>query len=420
MQSTRTRIGFQGSFEQLCAIKSGKQVPIDVWNKRQARQNKLTEQSHDVAQKLEVEGFGAYVESDLTLVGLHSGLSKPVESFRNITFIPAVAKMRRAPEVKFVQYSLQKYPKARAWTITSGKRVIIPKRKIAHMGPISDMAAEIYDADHNAGIARARDTFKRMARKISRLNSEDFMKECGAVFSYRASEMGEVVETEQGLSIHPHIHAVLVLENGPIQKHRWSKLLQRIQAYLGAYSKDCGLIKNPREFVKYCVKPDDLTELSSASIADLYQVTRNLRMHQPLGPFRKIKRELKEDDLVLTHLNGKVITMARPTKRLAEKEKPWQPPCAFRGDADPQVVARIEPAPVFSPITEPLLLVHGLDGRDPLDWVINTEPVQQMIESINVHTKSLIVRKNDQNEKEKEWIRTKSKPKLYHEDPVAN
>ena len=106
--------------------------------------------------------------------------------------------------------------------------------------------------------------------------------------------------------------------------------------------------------MKYCVKPDDLTELSDASVADLYQVTRNLRMHQPLGPFRRIKRELKEDDLVLTHMNGKVITMRRPTKRLSEKEKPWAPPCAFRDDAEPQVVARIEPAPVFSPITEPL------------------------------------------------------------------
>ena len=112
--------------------------------------------------------------------------------------------------------------------------------------------------------------------------------------------------------------------------------------------------------------------------------------------------------------------MRRPTKRLSKKDKPWQPPCAFRGDADPQVVARIEPAPVFSPITEPLLLVHGLDGRDPLKWIIETEPVQQLIESIKVHTKSLIVRKNGKNEKEKEWIRTKSKPKIYHESPVVH
>ena len=84
------------------------------------------------------------------------------------------------------------------------------------------------------------------------------------------------------------------------------------------------------------------------------------------------------------------------------------------------MVARIEPAPVFSPITEPLLLVHGLDGRDPLEWVINTDEVQKYIADINVHTKSLIVRKNGENEKEKQWIRTKSKPKIYHEDSVVN
>ena len=411
MQSTRTPLGFQGSFEELCAIKSGRVVPIDKFNETQARLNRLEQQSHEIAQKLESEGIQAYEENDLTLVGLHSGMSKKLECFRNITFIPSVAKMRRAPEVKFVQYCLQSFPMARNFTITSGPRVIIPKRKTASLGAISEMAAEVHEADYQAGINRARETFMGLARKVSRINGEKFMKQAGAVFAYRASEMGEVVETDDGLSIHPHIHAILVLQKGKLTKHAWSTLLKRIHAYLGTYSKDCGLIKNPREFVKYCVKPDDMTELSSSSVADLYQVTRNLRMHQPLGPFRKIKRALKESDQVLTHLNGELVTMRRPTKRLSQKDKPWQPPCGIR-DADPQVVARIEPAPVFSPITEPMVLVHGLDGRDPLEWVINTEPIQNFLSAISVHTKSLIVRKKERERKERSYERSESEPKV--------
>ena len=421
MQSKHAQPYFQGSFEEFCARKQGIQVPIDAWNKTQDRLNKLEAQSYELADKLESQGISAYVENDLTIIGLNTGMHKPVHNFRNITFLPSVAKMRRAPEVKFVQYSLQDYPHARNWTITSGPRVRILKPKTSQLGVLSEMASEIFEADHQASIVNAREKFREMTRKISRLNSEDFMKECGAQFVYWTKEYGEVTEDEESISIHPHLHAVLILKKGMIQRHRWTELLSRISGYLGTYSRDCGIIRNPREFVKYCVKPEDLTKLSAVGVASLYQVHKSMRMNQPLGVFRNIKRILRENENVLTHLDGKLVTMRKPKREgLSEKDKPWQPPCAFRDQADPQVVARIEPAPVFSPITEPLLLVHGLDGRDPLEWVINTDEVQKYIADINVHTKSLIVRKNGENEKEKQWIRTKSKPKIYHEDSVVN
>ena len=103
MQTRHTKPIFQGFFAELCALKAGKQVPIDVFNKTQARRTKLDQQTHDIAQKLERQGIQAYQENDLTLVGLHSGLSKQLDNFRNIIFLPSVAQMRRAPEVKFVQ-----------------------------------------------------------------------------------------------------------------------------------------------------------------------------------------------------------------------------------------------------------------------------------------------------------------------------
>lgn len=413
MYTKHAKPKFQGGFEVLCAMKSGKQVPIDVFNKTQARGNRLVEQSHDVAQKLESQGIQAYVENDLTLVGLHSGMSKKVENFRNIVFIPSVAKMRRAPEVKFVQYALQDYEFPRNWTITSGTRVTIPKRKTAELGALSDMACEIHEADNQAGIERARERFREMTRKVSRLNQEGFMKEVGAEFTYWTKEFGEVFENEEGLSIHPHLHCILILKKGRLQKHRWSLLLERIQAFLGAYSHDCGVIKNPREFVKYCVKPDDLTELSASSVADLYQVTRHMRIQQPLGAFRQIKRVLKENDLVPTWLDGKLIRVKR-TKRegLSKKDKPWQPPTGFSDQADPFVVARIEPAPVFAPVTEPLLLVHGLDGRCAKEWVLQTREVQELIRAISFNTKSLIVLEKKRKERRERIRNYEPEPKI--------
>ena len=420
MQSKHAKAKIQGGFPVICAKKSGKQVPIDVFNKMQARGNRLLEQSHDVCRKLESEGVQAYVENDLTLVGLHSGMTKKVEDFRNIIFIPSVAKMRRAPEVKFVQYALQDYPMARNWTITSGTRVVVPRRKTAELGAISEMASEIFEHDHQAGVERARERFREMTRKVSRLNQEDFMKEAGAEFTYWTKEFGEVFENEEGLSIHPHLHCILILKRGRLQKHRWSLLLERIQEYLGTYSHDCGVIKNPREFVKYCVKPDDLTELSASSVADLYQVTRHMRMQQPLGVFRKIKRTLKENHLGVTWLDGKLVTVQRFKKKgLSKKDKPWQPPSGFRDQADPVVVARIEPAPVFAPVTEPLLLVHGLAGRDAKEWVIETFEVQELLRSISIYTKSLIVRKQRRERMQKYESEPKIPPKLIESSASA-
>ena len=204
------------------------------------------------------------------------------------------------------------------------------------------------------------------------------------------------------------------MTKGAIQKHRWSELLSKIHAYLGAYCHDCGIIRQPREFVKYCAKPDDVIELSPSALADLFAVSRNLRMHESLGSFRTIKRELKENELKLVRLNGKVVSMEKPSEgKLSEEDKPWQPPSGFRS-ADPEVVAFIEPAPVFAPVTEPLLLVHGLAGRD-VSEVLSLKEVEDLRHAISVHTKSLTVLREKEKNREFGKIFNESKQKIPQE-----
>ena len=55
-----------------------------------------------------------------------------------------------------------------------------------------------------------------------------------------------------------------------------------------------------------------------------------------------------------------------------------------------QLVAWCAPARVFTPVTEPIFIVHGLRGSDP-SRVFEWESVKQMSNAIRVHTKTLTV-----------------------------
>jgi hypothetical protein len=68
----------------------------------------------------------------------------------------------------------------------------------------------------------------------------------------------------------------------------------------------------------------------------------------------------------------------------------------------PKIVAWCSPAPVFTPVVEPLFMVHGLDGRDP-NMMFSDDRVCKMADAISVHTKTLTVpdtfKKNNQENK---------------------
>ena len=112
------------------------------------------------------------------------------------------------------------------------------------------------------------------------------MKREGVRFVFRSTEFGEVVELPGGeLSLHPHCHAVLKMDRF-VTKEEWSNLIARIRSYFGAHCQDNGRIKEPREFVKYCVKPSDLEALSGPALVDLYILCSSLRLAECLQDLR--------------------------------------------------------------------------------------------------------------------------------------
>ena len=220
------------------------------------------------------------------------------------------------------------------------------------------------------------------------------MKHVGARFVFRATEFGEVAPDGDDLSFHPHCHALLVLDKC-LQREVWSKTLERIQAYFGAYSQDNGRIRNPRELVKYCVKPSDLEQLTADQIALLFRSTQGLRLCESLQDFRKLRGHIRQEKLKVIQRKGIMKLVPSWNQAQTVEESIFKP--LPTGDApSPSVLAWCVPARVFTPITEPIMLVHGLAHRDP-SIVFKWPEVQSMTHAIKVHTKMLTVQQMGKN-----------------------
>ena len=406
MQSTHTHPKYQAGYPKIASELSGQSIDLDKWNKNSAQRNLLLEQSHNIARKLEDEGEPAYdLNSDLTLIGLHTRQYKKLPQFRNHVFIPVVAQKQRSATIKSLQYFLQSHPNARMWTITTGTR------------------CNQYDAV---------DRCKDMHRKVSKINDRQFMKRAGARFVFRSTEFGEVVETGNELSLHPHCHAVLMLSKF-LPKREWSELIARIRGHFGAHCQDNGKIREPREFVKYCVKPSDLETLSGKSLVCLSRITSAMRMVETLRDLRVLRKDIRESNHKLVRQRG-ILKRVRnwntganlDEETLSKKEKDRRDLAKvfdhWTRDSDtvasPFVVAWCAPAPVFAPVTEPLFLVNGLRGADP-SACFTWQDVQNMSRAINVHTKALTVHRRERENGEKVENIYESKQKILHDPPVS-
>ena len=349
------------SYPKIAAQLSGQMSDFENWQKGQAFHSKLLEQSHQIADKLESVGVESYVEQDLTLFGLHSRSFKKLPNFRNINFIPYVARKNRNKQSKELELFLQRNPMARMFTLTSGTR---------------------------CGLLELRDRCQVMHRKISRANQTRFMRKSGARFVFRATEFGELVPHENGeISVHPHCHIVLVLDR-KLTKTKWSQLLKRIHAHFGTYLQDNGKIKNARELVKYCVKPSDLDDLTPLQLKNLYYASKGLRLCEALQNFRQLRGHIRNERLKV--IRRKDFLTLVPTWNGTCHDQDLLPEPSkdeIVGD-EPSLLAWCVPSRVFTPITEPLFLVHGLGRRDP-NSVFNWTEVITMGESIKVHTEVL-------------------------------
>ena len=246
------------------------------WEEQGEQRKYLADQTKEIARKLD-QGYQAdgktirvdpYAYTDLHIMGLHSKQFKKLETYKNINFLPSVAQKNRSQKTKEMLLFLKHNHNCRMWTFTAGSRCTL---------------------------VSLNSQCRWMHRRLTKLNDTDFMKSLGAQFVFRATEFGELAaHGENDLSLHPHMHALLHLDNY-LRPDDWSYLLARIQSFWKAFCKDCGKIKNPRELIKYCVKPCDLEGLNNEQLIKLYHANKGLRLWESLQDFRQMRRSIRDD-----------------------------------------------------------------------------------------------------------------------------
>lgn len=393
MQTSTDNLKTQvGSYPKIASELSGVACDPDKWERGKAQNKKLLDQSYTIADKMHgtrfdglgwTKSFRAYEESqDLHLFGLHSKECVKLPNFRNIGIIPYVARKKRSKAQKEVEYFLDKNPNCRTWTMTAGKRC-----------NIEELPSRI----------------QFLHSKFGRVNQQPFMKKFGAKFIFRATEFGEIARTEDGLSFHPHTHALLKMDR-MIGKHDWATLLKKIKTYFVYHSQDCGRIQNAREMVKYCVKPCDLEHLTGHELIAIHEITRTKRLYEFLGQLRSQRQMHKSENLRLIRRKGKLRTTRNWVGGVQEKMPRWvhNPE---ESDARPTLVAWCPPSSIFTHVTEPCFIIHALGRNDPSS-VFNWMEVKRMESAIRVHTKTLTHHMRNRENK----INNESKQKIFKKD----
>lgn len=306
---------------------SRREIPAEAFEKKKAERDLLIAQSIHIADMLESVGVKAYGESKLTMVGLLTGIEEPMIDFRNIVFIPAVAKRKRNRMLGDLEYFIQNHPYSRMWVFTSGARC-----------PIETVA----------------DRIKEVHRRISKLNAKPFMKAAGISIVFRATELGSLQRVEGKPTFHIHCHAIVHLGR-KLRKEAWSLVLGKVREWWQFHFADARKVEMAREACKYVVKPGDLLDLSGPELKALHDQLFKLHLVQALGPLRDQRRNREETDQrfhrISTPLGTKLETVPNWNTR---------PPAADTPSSGPgldMVLATLVPAPYFSRITEPAVIV---------------------------------------------------------------
>ena len=390
---------------------SGQAYDIDLWQKQGDQQRHLEVQTKQIAEKMysgyrhyglgwsRIVSVDPYNSTDLYLLGLISKGVKKIDNYKNISFLPSKARTQRNNISKELNLFVHQNPFTRAWLFT----------------------------DKRTTLLYLRNTIQRMHRKLSKLNHEKFMKQYGARFVFRTTELGEIFPLgESDVSVHPHMHALMVLDS-KLSKEQFIELNKSIQKFWGAYSRDSGKIRNAREMVKYCVKPNDMEGLNSQQIIKLYHAQNRLHLVQPLQDLKQNRKKIRDNNQKVIVRKGipKLVPNWNRSNTKTSKADPMREYLEMLEDttkanairecslASPRIVAWCTPSPLFTHVSEPVFMVHGLQGRDPVE-MFDREEVTKMEHAIMVHTNTLSVRKNSINnneEKNKYEIEPKIPPR---------
>lgn len=359
------RIGVAG-YASVLRQNTGATWGAESWCEGQERQGKLSEQTRRLADVLERNGITTRLPSEVMALGEVTGGTALTESWRAIRFLPAVAQRDRKPVLNALK--LWQRTAGGKWlryaVVTSGARV--------PLGGPGDLSLRKRQSEHTRNVSRW---------------AHDARKDYGVEVVFRATEF---TVNDDGVHLHSN---VLYRPNEKMSAERWSEFLAWSGKRLGAHWKDCGLVEDMNEVVKYALKPSEVEGLADAHVVWLYENLFGAKLCQPMGVFAEWLTGLAQDRLKVAQVVDAVAPAGeRKKSRLRLVEKPCRETAAQRrakekddkdddvlgdapdtpdvGDAPVEVeppgrkapgenvlVARTLPQPKFSPWSEPLSLV---------------------------------------------------------------
>lgn len=312
---------------KIVEAESGREISEEAFERKKAERDLLMQQSLHIADMLESVGVKAFGESKLTMVGLLTGIEEPMVDFRNIVFIPAVAKRKRNRMLGDLEFFIQRHPHCRMWVFTSGARCTIDC--------VADRIAEVH-------------------RRISKLNAKPFLKSAGVNIVFRSSELGSLQRIDGLATFHIHCHVIIHMSK-KLPKPVWGSLLSKVREWWQFHFADAKEIQMAREACKYVVKPADLLNLTAPELKALHEQLFKLHLVQALGALRKQRKNREDSDERFHRVSGplgsKLVTVPNWNTR---------PAASASGGSKPRpdtVLATLAPAPYFSRITEPAAIV---------------------------------------------------------------
>lgn len=348
--------------EEVIAHRTGKEVDSDGWLTARARNETLRRQTKRLAEALEREGISAYRSGPTTsLVGLVTGQSVELTSYRSIRFLPLVAQRERREFVNQYIHLAETDHKVRSFA----RYFVFTNDQPIPVG---------------GDLRGAMDEHFREVVALGAMLKKDF----GIEILLRATEMPIaerecVVSDESGFAFAEMLRAVHLHSNLSVLPTRflgdggWGKVLRSIHAmFPGRQIQDCGKVEDARELIKYSVKPCDLENADDEEIAWLYRETSRAHIVQPFNRFRALRASLKRQRLkVIANPEkaeeGVVQTVIPVLKEERKKERRVPVVRDDEDDDEKKVKAYLlgttTPQPLFSPFLEPCVLIQNY-GED--------------------------------------------------------
>jgi hypothetical protein len=213
----------------------------------------------------------------------------------------------------------------------------------------------VFTSGARCPIEAVADRIREVHRRISKLNAMPFMKAAGVSIVFRATELGSLQRVEGKPMFHIHCHAIVHL-GSKLPKDAWSLLLGKVREWWQFHFADARKIELAREACKYVVKPGDLLELSGPELKLLHDQLFKLHLVQALGLLREQRKSREDSDLRFHRVKSSQGTKLQvvPNWNARRQVTAIKP---SGGSSLDTVLATLVPAPYFSRISEPAVIV---------------------------------------------------------------